>query len=149
MPNTDPEKSLSNASDSHGNSLSLGHETLFDLNLEGLPEETQIELRTRHAEGVIELQKRAIESRIDGNAVEQRLRDITDNVAKATADQSAATVTGTYNDRMGRTEVIMGNTETAQKGKLSRSQRGESNNTLLYVGIAVGAIIILAIILGN
>lgn len=117
------------------------------LNLEGLPEETQIELRKKQAEGMLDLQKTMIERGINTKDIDQRMSDIANNVEKATADQSAATITGSYNDKMGRTEVIMGNTETAQKGKLSRSQQGESDNTLMYIGIAVGVILLLVIIL--
>lgn len=119
------------------------------LNLDGLPEEKQIELRKKQAEGMLELQKTMIERGIDTKDIDQRMTDIANNVGKATADQSAATITGSYNDKMGRTEVIMGNTETAQKGKLSRSQQGESDKSLLYAGIGVGVVILLAIILSN
>lgn len=119
------------------------------LNLDGLPEETVVELRKKQAEGMIELQKTMIEQGIQTKDIQSRMSDIADNVAKASADQSAATVTGSYNDKLGRTEVIMGNTETAQKGKLTSSQQGRSDNTLLYVGIAIATVIILAIILNN
>lgn len=119
------------------------------LNLDGLPEETVIELRKQQAEGMIELQKTMLEQGIQTKDIERRMSDIADNVAKASADQSAATVTGSYNDKLGRTEVIMGNTETAQKGKLTSSQQGRSDKTLLYVGLAIATVIILAIILNN
>lgn len=119
------------------------------LKIDGLPEETVIELRKKQAEGMIELQKTMLEQGIQTKDIESRMSGIADNVAKASADQSAATVTGSYNDKLGRTEVIMGNTETAQKGKLTSSQQGRSDKTLLYVGIAIATVIILAIILNN
>jgi hypothetical protein len=128
-------------------SLSLNAGQLSSLNLEGLPEETKLELRKKHAEGLIDLQAKAIESGLDTQAIDKRMGDIANNVAKATADQSAATVTGAYTDKLGRTEVIMGNTETAQKGKLTGSQKGQSDSTLLYVALIIGAVILLALIL--
>jgi hypothetical protein len=129
-------------------SLSLKASQLSSLDLEGLPEETKIELRKKYAEGLLALQETAIESGIDTQAIDKRMGDIANNVVQATADQTAATVTGSYTDKLGRTEVIMGNTETAQKGKLTSSQKGQSDKTLLYVAIIVGAIILLAAILG-
>lgn len=116
------------------------------INLEGLPEETVIELRKKQAEGMIGLQNSMIASGIDTKNVDQRLTDIANNVAKAAADQSAVTITGTYNDKLGRTEVIGGTSDAAHKGKLSRSQQGQSDNTLLYIGIAAAVIILLAVI---
>ena len=97
---------------------------------------------------MLDLEKKAIEGGIDTAAVRKRMDDMNDTVNKADPD-SAVTVTGSYSDKMGRTEVIMGNTEKARKGKLDRSQKGESDNTLLYVGIGVGAVILLALILSN
>lgn len=145
----DSEKaSLSKSNPDMGDSLALGSGRLTSLDLDGLPEETKIELRKKHAEGLLDLEKKAIESGIDTAAVRKRMDDMNDTVNKADPD-SAVTVTGSYSDKLGRTEVIMGNTDKARKGKLDRSQKGESDNTLLYVGMIVGGIILLAIILGN
>ena len=119
------------------------------LSLEGLLPETKHELHKRVQEKKLELLERRAKSRIDAEAIRDRMSDTASVVKEATIDETHATVTGSYNDDLGRTEVIMGNTDTAQKGKLTRSQRGEKDNTLMYVGIAVGAIIILAIIFGN
>ena len=128
--------------------LALGRERLTSLDLEGLPEETKQELRKKHADGMIDLEKKALESGIDTETVRKRMDDMNDTVNKADPD-SAVTITGSYTDKLGRTEVIVGNTEKARKGKLDRSQKGEKDNTLLYICIAVGAVIILAIILGG
>lgn len=148
MSDDNQNNELSKVSNEKNDTLSLNAGQLSSLNLEGMPEETKLELRKKHAEGLIELQAKAIESGLDTQAVEKRMGDIANNVAKATADQSAATVTGAYTDKMGRTEVIIGNTETAQKGKLTNSQKGQSDNTLLYICLVIGGIIILALILG-
>lgn len=148
MPEKSEETSLSKRNTDAGDSLALGKERLTSLDLEGLPEETKVELRKKHAEGMLDLEKKALESGIDSATIRQRMGDMNDTVNKADPD-AAVTVTGSYNDKLGRTEVIMGNTDKARKGKLDRSQKGESDNTLLYVSIVVGAIILLAIILGN
>ena len=140
--------SLSKKNTQTGDYLALGKDRLTALDLEGLPEETKVELRKKHAEGMLDLEKRALESGIDSTTIRQRMGDMNDTVNKADPD-TAVTVTGSYTDKLGRTEVIMGNTDKAKKGKLDRSQKGESDNTLLYLGIVAGVIILLAIILGN
>ena len=50
-------------------------------------------------------------------------------------------------DSLGRTEVIVGNTEAARKGKLTRSQTGFGDNITLWVvlaGIAAVVIVLVA-----
>ena len=148
MSDNNEKTSITKQNDTPRDSLSLGGERLSSLDLEGLPEETKVELRKKQAEELLDLQKKALESSIDTAAVRKRMDDMNDTVNKADPD-SAVTVTGSYTDKLGRTEVIMGNTEKARKGKLDRSQKGESDNTLLYVGIVVGAVILLSIILSN
>ncbi len=148
-PDSSDQAKLSKLPKSTGDSLALNQSNLVEFNMEGLPEATKIELKKKQAEGLIKLQEKAIDSNIDTKSINQRLGDINDAVAKASQDQSSATVTGVYTDKLGRTEIIMGNTETAQKGKLTNSQRGLKDNTLLYVGIAVVAVLILAMILKN
>ena len=74
---------------------------------------------------------------------------MTDGVAKATADQSHATMTKVTEDTSGRSEVIIGNTETAAKGKLTRSQEGKDDKPLIILGVVAGVVILLAIILSN
>jgi hypothetical protein len=47
------------------NKITLGQNSISSINLDGLPAETQIELRKKHAEGLLELEKKALESAID------------------------------------------------------------------------------------
>ena len=74
---------------------------------------------------------------------------MTDAVAKATADQSSATVTYSHETDTSRTEFIAGNTETAAKGKLTNSQTGKKDNSLIILGVIAGVVILLAILLSN
>ena len=117
------------------------------INLEGLPEEMQNELRKQQASNFIELQKKAQELGIETITLSKRMNDSINNVAKATADGTSATLTGVYKDSMGHTEFIVGNTETAQKGKITSEQRGKSDPTLMYVIIGIVTIIILIALL--
>ena len=104
------------------------------ISLDGLPEETQNALRNQQVSNFIELQKKAQELGIDTIALSKRMNDSINNVAKATADGTSATVTGVYKDTMGHTEFIVGNTETAQKGKITSEQRGNKPGILNRLG---------------
>ena len=104
------------------------------ISLDGLPIETQNELRKQQASNFIELQKKAQELGIDTIALSKRMNDSINNVAKATADGTSATLTGVYKDSMGHTEFIVGNTETAQKGKITSEQRGNKPGILNRLG---------------
>ncbi len=125
------------------NYLILGNSQV--LNLKGLPENVKIELRKQHASTFIELQKKATELGIEANGLNVRMSGSVDTVLKASTDGHSATVTGVYKDTLGNTEFMVGNTETAQKGKISQAQRGMPDNTLKYV--IIGAIVVLAFII--
>jgi hypothetical protein len=130
------------------NKITLGQNSISSINLDGLPAETQIELRKKHAEGLLELEKKALESAIDTMTIQKRMHDMNAQV-NSTAPDLAVTVTGSYTDKLGRTEVIVGNTKKAHLGKLDRSQKGEGDNTVLFVVIGVVGVIILALIMGG
>jgi hypothetical protein len=65
----------------------------------------------------------------------------------ATKDNTHITITRTQTDTLGKTEVIMGNTDTAKKGKLTRAQSGLTDYTLAYIIAGAIVIIILAIVM--
>ena len=125
------------------NVIPLGPSTQLDLS--PLSEADQQEMVKRYAEGKIDLTKKAGELAIENQALDQRLDGVVDTVSRAADSGTSATVTGAYTDKMGRTEVIMGNTETAAKGKLSRSQTGEKDLTLVYAVIAAVVIVIIVV----
>jgi hypothetical protein len=129
---------------SHGsnNLIPLGQSTQLDLT--PLSETDRTEIVRRFAEGKIELAKKAGELAVENQALAQRLDGMVKTVTRASDTGASASVTGAYNDKMGRTEVIMGNTETAAKGKLSRSQTGEKDLTLVYVIVAAVVVVIIA-----
>ena len=122
--------------------IPLGNQAQLDLST--LPEQDRNELKKAFAKGQIDLANKMQELGIDNHALSQRLGDMSQQVAMASRVDASATITGAYNDKMGRTEVIIGNTETAAKGKLDRSQKGESDQTLFYVVIAAIVIVIVA-----
>ena len=119
------------------------------LDISTLPPEQQNQLRAKQAELAIDLQKKAADLGLDNRALAGRLDDITNQVAEANRDEVSATVTGSYKDAMGQTEVIMGNTDRAAKGKITRQERGLQDNQLSIIVIVVVAILILAAILAG
>jgi hypothetical protein len=66
-------------------------------------------------------------------------------VGDTTAQNAHVTITNTKDDSLGRTEMILGNTEAARAGKLSRSQQGFSYNAWMWIVLAIiaGAVIVL------
>jgi hypothetical protein len=122
-------------------SIPLGSTTHLDLSW--MPEDQRRALLTDYARNSLSLAAKASELGIEVNV----LRNTLDTLAKTTQDVSekgdAVTITHVQNSKFGRTEVIMGNTETATKGKLSRSQTGEFNWMPIYV---IGGVIALIVI---
>ena len=119
------------------------------ISLEGMTDQQIAEVKKRQADAAISIQEKAAKAVIDTRSIDERIQNIADGVNKATEGNAAATLTGTYTDDLGRTEVIMGNTERAQKGKLTQSQQGTSNNGILYVVIVALAVIVIVFVLSN
>lgn len=124
------------------NALSIRLGQSAELNLEGLSEIQIRELKMEHARGIIRVSQKAAELGVEATAFQEGLKTMSSETVNASRDGTAVTMTRTTNDSMGRTEVIMGNTETAQRGKLSRSQTGEKDYTLYYLGAVVLIIVV-------
>jgi len=120
-----------------------------ELSLRGLTEEQQQQIKLQHAERMIYLNTKAQELGIEAHALDAHLRNMGAAAAEATKNDVAVTMTRTSTDTLGRTEIIMGNTETAAKGKLTRSQEGQKDLTLVYVVIGAIAVVIIAILMKN
>jgi hypothetical protein len=110
------------------NSLNLAQQTSIDISQ--LPQEQQNELVRAHAMGHIEIQRKAAELGIDAKSLETRLKTMGTQTQEAVDSGAVITITNTKEDTMGRTEVIMGNSDTAQKGRLTRSQQGKRGSFL-------------------
>jgi cobalamin biosynthesis Mg chelatase CobN len=145
--NSDKENELSKVD----NSKELSNFSIENssISLEGMTDQQIAEVKKRQADAAINIQEKAAKAVIDTRSIDERIQNIADGVNKATEGNAAATLTGTYTDDLGRTEVIMGNTERAQKGKLTQSQQGTSNNGILYVVIVALAVIVIVFMLSN
>lgn len=116
------------------------------LDLSGLSEEEARQLKKDFASGIIDVHKKAAELKVDVGALDSALHSFTEQTAQATKSGAHATITHTQDSSLGRTEIIIGNTEKAAQGKISRSAAGEKDRTLIIIGIIAIVIIILAFI---
>lgn len=121
--------------------LDLGATQIIDLT--GLSEEQAAELRRQHAAGMIDIQRKAQELRVDVGALQASLDAFNDQTSKATQSGHSATITHTQTTSAGRTEVVIGNTDRAASGKISRSAAGQKDVTIwIIIAVAVVAVIV-------
>ncbi|HUV59168.1 MAG TPA: hypothetical protein VMW09_03545 [Desulfatiglandales bacterium] len=117
------------------------------LDLRGLTEVQKQEIKTKYAEAMIEVAHKAAEVGVDTRALDAKLGTMAAHT-KEVADQpdASVTITATQDDSIGRTEIIMGTSDEAKKGKLTRSQTGQRDLTPVWIGLAVFVIIVITII---
>lgn len=119
------------------------------LDVSGLDDQAKQQLQIKANEALIDLNKKAKEANIDIQGTKVNLDNLNDTVKDSTREGTSITVTHTQTTSVGRTEVVMGNTERAASGKISRSGAGlEDNTTKLLIGGGVIAIIV-ALIIAN
>jgi|TARA_B100001964_G_C14218316_1_gene593966 hypothetical protein len=119
------------------------------LEMAGLNEQQISELKVKYAEGKIDLAHKAQELGLDVQALDKTLSTLASQTASVSAAGDAVTMTHSHTNTLGRTEVIMGNTEKARSGKLTKSQSGEDDNTLKYTIIIAVVAIVVALIAFN
>jgi hypothetical protein len=83
---------------------------------------------------------------VEIGALDAALGSFTDQTQRATNAGASATITHTQTSSLGRTEVVIGNTEKAASGKVSRSAAGEDNKTIMIVAIAAVTAVIVAVV---
>ena len=143
--NTDESRNLPERRPDSKKSIVLGN--IREIGLEGLSEEAVQELRREYAKGMIEVNALALKYGVETQALAAALRNMSQETVTASKENTHITMTRTQEDSLGKTEVIMGNTETARKGKLTRAQSGLPDYTLAYIIAAVVIVIILALLL--
>ena len=120
--------------------ISLGREHKIDISW--LPLEKREILLAEYTRGMMDVSKKAQELHVEASI----LKDTLDNLATITHDISSTgdsvTITHSQKSSVGRTEVIMGNTDQALTGKLSRSQKGYGDWTPIYLIIAIVGLVL-------
>ncbi|WP_170339661.1 hypothetical protein [Ruegeria arenilitoris] len=120
-----------------------------EIDLAGLDEEQRKQMLADYNKGILDVSKTAHEMKVDLDALHATLSHLGNATSQAAKDGTSVTITHTQDTNIGRTEIIMGNTDEAQRGKLSRSQTGETNWTPYYIfGGLVALVIIVAAFAG-
>jgi hypothetical protein len=114
------------------------------LDLSWMPEEQRRALLTDYAKGALDIGRKANELGMEVSTLRQTLGTLAENTQQVAREGNFVTSTTVHNSSFGRTEVIMGNTETAGKGRLSKSQTGEFNWTPIYVIGGIAALVLIA-----
>ena len=147
MTEENENKSLEKSSNKIPMKLDFGSQSPTDISF--LSEEVQQNLIEQHAKGQIDIQQKAQELHMDANILKKNLDDFTETAKSATENESSVTISHTQTNSLGRTEVIIGNTEQAGKGKLSKSQTGEKDFTPYYIfGGILALVLIFALMRG-
>jgi len=122
-------------------SVPLGPKTTMDLSW--LPEEERKALLMDYTRGMLDVGKKAQELHVDIAALDNSLKTMSGTAKEVADDGNAITISHTQTSSVGRTEVIMGNTDRARTGKLTKSQTGEHDWTPYYViGVLIAAVLI-------
>ncbi len=119
------------------------------IDLSALPEEQRQALQVEYARGMLEIDKRAKELGVDVMALDRTLRTMAENTQAASANDNAVTITNAQENSIGRTEIIMGNTQHALKGKLSANQAGRHDMQPYLVGLGIAGVIVIGILIAR
>ena len=121
-----------------------GPDNAVELDVSMLNEEQRNALANDYQKGLLDIRLRAAQLGVDVTALGQTLHHLAE-LTRQISETEGASVTGTHtqDSSLGRTEIILGNTEQAQRGSLTKSQGGDRDWTPYYV---IGALIVVAII---
>jgi len=126
------------------NQLTLTQDNIIDLS--ELDQEQIADLKKHYTEGMIDLKKKAEEMQIDENTLNSALDTFVRHTHNAIESGSSLTITHTQSTNTGKTEVVIGNTEKAAKGKISKS--ADKDKTVWIVSIIAIVAILIGISLG-
>ncbi len=142
MSTNDQNKNITKTDSNVPTEINLGPSTSMDLSW--LPENERKALLIDYTKGIMDISKKAQELHVDAAVLKKTLDDFSDTTREVSDSGNAVTITHSQTTKVGRTEVIMGNTEEAQSGKLSKSQTGEKDWTPYYIFGGILALIIIA-----
>jgi len=123
-------------------SISLTADASMDISW--LPEAERKALLVDYTKGMLDIGQKAQELHVDSAALKKTLDDLSLTTRGVAESGNAVTISHTQTTSVGRTEIIMGNTEQAQRGKLSKTQTGEKDWTPYYIFGGIFALILIA-----
>ena len=147
MSENERKKSITKFSGSVPAVINLGPSTAIDLSW--LPENERKALLLDYAKGMIDINKRAQELHIDAAVLKKTMDDLAGTTIEVSESGNAVTITHTQTTKVGRTEVMMGNTEQAQSGKFTKTQSGAKDWTPYYIFAGILALIIIALLMNR
>jgi hypothetical protein len=122
----------------------LGPSTSIDLSW--LPEAERKALLVDYTRGVLDVGKKAQDLHVDAAVLNTTLQTLANTTREVSESGNAVTITHTQTTSIGRTEVMMGNTQQAQSGKLTKAQTGVSDWMPYYIVGAIAAITLIVIV---
>ena len=127
-------------------SIALATGQTIDLSF--IPEAQRNALMAEYMRGTIDISRKANELHVDVVTLRNTLGALAETTRQVSQDGNSVTVTHTQTTAVGRTEIIMGNTETAGQGKLSPTQTGrETNWTPYYIFAAIAAVVLIVTVI--
>ena len=141
MSENNQEKNLTKSISNVPMEINLGPTTSIDLSW--LPEKERQALLIDYTKGMLDINKTAHELHVDATVLKKTLEGWSDTTRDVSKNGNSVTITHSQTTKVGRTEVMMGNSGQAQNGKLSKSQAGEKDWMPFYI---VGGILTLLII---
>jgi hypothetical protein len=126
----------------------IGPGTSIDLSF--LPEQERAILLRDHAKGILDIGRKAAELHVDVGVLKSTLNSLASTTKEVSDAGNAVTISHTQSTPIGRTEIMMGNTDQAAKGKLTKTQTGERDWTPYYIfGGLIAFILVAAILFGH
>jgi hypothetical protein len=143
---SDPRDNVTHAQSGPPTSIALATGQTVDLSF--IPEAQRNALMTEYMRGTIDIARKANELHVDVVTLRNTLGALAETTRQVSQDGNSVTVTHTQTTAVGRTEIIMGNTETAGQGKLSPTQTGrETNWTPYYIFAAIAAVVLIVTVI--
>lgn len=109
-----------------------------EIDITHLPPESQIELQKYAAMKKIDIQAAAQEMQLDLQTTQIAVGNMAETTRKMSVSGDSVTVRQTIENKAGKTEILMGNTDEAKSGNVDRE-----NNTWMYV---IGGIVLLLVV---
>lgn len=123
--------------------------SLGKINLSELPENERNALIAEHSKNMMGIHKKGHDLKLDSDGLKKTLDGMTDTAKSAKENDTSATISHTQTSELGRTEVMIGNTNKANEGKFSNSQTGEKDLTPFYICGGIVAIVIIVALMKN
>lgn len=147
MNGNDQEKNIAKTTNSVPTTIHFGPVTSIDLSF--MSDDERKALQLEYTRGLMDLHLKATELNVDAAILKRTLDDLCATTRDASASGNAVTITHTQDTKVGRTEVIMGNTMSAKIGKLSKSQTGERDWTPYYILAGILALVIIVALMSS